>query len=383
MYAPRLNAYLFAGRGRLVGQAAPKFANKGGVMKLHIGVTDLPIPQLILDAYAELQKDPKLAMGYPIDTAGGLGRKDVRETLAAVMNERYGVDTKLDDWLVHDFAKPVLHMVPRALKFRASPEEESKRTLDTACRVLSEELGKVLYSQKAQPASFEQKMREEALKEAKTYRGVAFMKDPAYPAYFSATVLADGDPSLIPSSAETGWLPQWHEARPEDLSRAEALFLCNPDNPTGIVLEEGYYNDVLVDFVNDAQAAHKNKERLLLIHDKVYENMIFDGTKNVIIAQISELKDNCFESHSLSKEANFTSKGLGFAYASGKVMKVIASDLFEHYWQSVDQAKQVLLMKILTEKPLQNAIRDNVKIVESRQGLLYSILEKRAFGPAR
>src|SRR5579871_2042082 len=66
---------------------------------------------------------------------------------------------------------------------------------------------------------------------------VCLAADPGYPVYTSGTLLAGGEPVLMPLTAGHGFLPDL-EAIPAEVSDRANLLFCNyPNNPTGAVCD--------------------------------------------------------------------------------------------------------------------------------------------------
>ena len=70
---------------------------------------------------------------------------------------------------------------------------------------------------------------------------VCLAADPGYPVYTSGTLLAGAEPVLMPLTAEHGFQPDL-EAIPADVRRRANLLFCNyPNNPTGAVVEDDFF----------------------------------------------------------------------------------------------------------------------------------------------
>ena len=65
--------------------------------------------------------------------------------------------------------------------------------------------------------------------------------DPGYPPYTSGPLFAGSEPYYLPLREKNGFLPDL-DSIPEDvLARANLLFLNYPNNPTGAIVREGYF----------------------------------------------------------------------------------------------------------------------------------------------
>jgi len=70
---------------------------------------------------------------------------------------------------------------------------------------------------------------------------VALAADPGYPVYSSGPVLAGGKPVLMPLVPERGFIPDFDAIDEEALRRARLMFLNYPNNPTGGVVEDDFF----------------------------------------------------------------------------------------------------------------------------------------------
>ncbi|HYB04341.1 MAG TPA: pyridoxal phosphate-dependent aminotransferase [Nitrososphaerales archaeon] len=87
-------------------------------------------------------------------------------------------------------------------------------------------------------------------------------------------------------------------------SKTKLLTVCNPHNPTGRVLTE----DELAGIVELAI-----KHNLYVMHDQVYERMVFDGHPYVPLCRFREIRDRLISISSFSKIFNMINYRLGFA----------------------------------------------------------------------
>lgn len=125
------------------------------------------------------------------------------------------------------------------------------------------------------------------------------VQDPAYPAYRD-TSLAMGCSELVflPSSAEKHFFPDLEKAKGCDI-----LFLCSPNNPTGIAAS---YEDLshLVQFAK--------KHHILIVLDAAY-NLFIDDDAPRSIYEIEGADEIAIELGSFSKLVSFTGVRLGWS----------------------------------------------------------------------
>jgi LL-diaminopimelate aminotransferase len=97
---------------------------------------------------------------------------------------------------------------------------------------------------------------------------VALAADPGYPVYTGGPVLAGAQPVLMPLVRELGFVPDLERMDPMALENARLMFLNYPNNPTGAVVPEGFFERVV-------ELARKHE--ILVVHDNAYSETTFDG----------------------------------------------------------------------------------------------------------
>ena len=126
----------------------------------------------------------------------------------------------------------------------------------------------------------------------------ALVIEPAYPAYVDANVMAGRKIIHLPSGEENGFLPM-----PCEEARADILYLCSPNNPTGAVFNKAQ----LAEWVRFA-----NENGSVILFDAAYEAFIEDETLPHSIFEIEGAEKCAIEICSLSKTAGFTGTRLGY-----------------------------------------------------------------------
>ena len=74
---------------------------------------------------------------------------------------------------------------------------------------------------------------------------VALAADPGYPVYTGGPLLAGGEPVLMPLLPERGFAPDLAAIPPAALERARLMFFNYPNNPTGAVVPDGFFEEVV------------------------------------------------------------------------------------------------------------------------------------------
>ena len=73
-------------------------------------------------------------------------------------------------------------------------------------------------------------------------RPAVAMPNPFYQAYAAAALAAGAEAIYAPSTAETGFLPDYGALPPDVLKRLVAVFICSPSNPEGAVADTAYWD---------------------------------------------------------------------------------------------------------------------------------------------
>jgi LL-diaminopimelate aminotransferase len=235
----RLPPYLFAELERKI---ADKQAAGVDVISLGIGDPDTPTPSLVVDALAAGVADPATHQ-YPSNR----GRPEFRLAMASFYERRFGVT------LDHSS-----EIIP------ALGAKECVFNLNLAF---------------LDPGS------------------VALAADPGYPVYTAGPLIAGAESVLMPLVPELGFVPDLGAIPLEARDAARLMYLNYPNNPTGAVAPEGFFEQV-VEFAR----AHD----VLVVHDASYTETTFDGYVAPSFLETPGAKDVGVEIFSLSKGYNMT-----------------------------------------------------------------------------
>ncbi len=97
---------------------------------------------------------------------------------------------------------------------------------------------------------------------------IALAPDPGYPPYTSGPVFAGADVHYLPLREENAFMPDLAAIPPETVSSARLLYFNYPNNPTGAVVADGFF---------ERAAAFAREHELVAIHDSAYTEIAFDG----------------------------------------------------------------------------------------------------------
>src|ERR1700730_8710306 len=90
---------------------------------------------------------------------------------------------------------------------------------------------------------------------------VALASDPGYPVYTGGPTLVGAEPVLTPLLPDRSFAPDLDTIPQRALDRARLMFLNYPNNPTGAIVPEGLFADVV-------ELATRND--VLVVHDNAY-----------------------------------------------------------------------------------------------------------------
>jgi LL-diaminopimelate aminotransferase len=126
---------------------------------------------------------------------------------------------------------------------------------------------------------------------------VALAADPGYPVYTGGPTLAGADVVPLPLLPELGFVPDLESIPPDALARARIMFLNYPNNPTGAVVPDGYFERVV-------ELAREHE--ILVAHDNAYSETSYDGYVAPSFLAAPGAKQVGVEVFSLSKGFNMT-----------------------------------------------------------------------------
>jgi len=144
----------------------------------------------------------------------------------------------------------------------------------------------------------------------------ALAADPGYPVYTGGPWLAGAEPVLMALAPELGFVPDLDAIDEQVARRAKLMYLNYPNNPTGAVVPEGFFERVV-------EFARANE--ILVVHDNAYSEITFDGYRAPSFLATPGAKEVGLEVFSLSKGYNMT--GWRCAVVVGN------ADALETYWR--------------------------------------------------
>jgi LL-diaminopimelate aminotransferase len=141
------------------------------------------------------------------------------------------------------------------------------------------------------------------------------LPDPGYQPYVGGTLLAGGEPYVVPLRPENEFLIDL-EALPADVvRRTRILYLNYPNNPTAAVASREYLQ-ATVDFCRERD--------ILLVYDNAYSEIAFDGYRPPSILELEGAREIAVEFHSFSKTYNMTGWRIAWAAGNADVISALA-----------------------------------------------------------
>ncbi len=139
---------------------------------------------------------------------------------------------------------------------------------------------------------------------------VCLSPDPGYPPYTSGPVFAGAEVHYLPLAEENAFMPDLASIPEDVVARANLLFFNYPNNPTGAVVAEGFF---------ERAVAFAREHDLIAIHDASYTEVAFDGYRPPSFLATPGAKDVGAEIFSLSKGWNMTGWRIGWIAGNAEV----------------------------------------------------------------
>ena len=237
-------SYLFAEIARRIREwqsAHPELSSQ--LIRMGIGDVTRPLPKTVVDAMVKAAQEMGVA-----ETFHGYGPEqgyDILKTAIQSYYKKFGVELALDEIFISDGAKS--------------------------------DLGNIL----------------DLFDENNT----VLVTDPVYPVYVDTNMMSGRKIIYAMSSEENGFLPL-----PVPEYRADIIYLCSPNNPTGAV----YDREGLTKWVRFAQ-----ENNAIILFDAAYECFV-TGDLPHSIYEIPGARDVAIEFCSFSKKAGFTGTRCGY-----------------------------------------------------------------------
>jgi LL-diaminopimelate aminotransferase len=118
----------------------------------------------------------------------------------------------------------------------------------------------------------------------------------------------------MPLTAETRFQPDLDAIEPAHRDRANLLFCNYPNNPTGAVIEDDFFERL---------ARFGLEHEIPIVHDNAYSEITFDGYVAPSFLQAPGAKEAGIEMFSLSKAYNMTGWRVGAAVGNAEMIQAL------------------------------------------------------------
>ena len=144
---------------------------------------------------------------------------------------------------------------------------------------------------------------------------VVFVPSPTYPIHSYSVVIAGGDLRSVPLTRDEDFFERLQAATKLTWPQPKMLILNFPHNPTTMVVDQAFFERV-IEFAREHD--------LLVVHDLVYADLVFDGYKAPSILQVPGAKDRAVEFFTLSKSYSMPGWRMGFAVGNPDMVNALA-----------------------------------------------------------
>ncbi|MCE4937997.1 pyridoxal phosphate-dependent aminotransferase [Bacillus velezensis] len=172
--------------------------------------------------------------------------------------------------------------------------------------------------------------------------------DPGYPDYWSGVALAKAKMEMMPLTEVRGFLPDYSVIPEKVRSEAKLLYLNYPNNPTGAVATEAFFEETV---------GFAEQNGICVVHDFAYGAVGFDGHKPLSFLQTEGAKETGIEIYTLSKTYNMAGWRVGFAVGNASVIEAInlyQDHMFVSLFPAAQQAAAAALLADQTCVAAQN-----------------------------
>ena len=140
---------------------------------------------------------------------------------------------------------------------------------------------------------------------------IVLAPNPGYPIFSIGPALSGAEIVTYDLIEEKGYLPNL-DTIPEDvLKRAKVIIVSYPLNPVCKCAPASFYEEVI---------AWAKKNRILIIHDNAYSDIVYDGTVGRSILSYEGAKEVAVEFYSLSKSYNYTGARVSFLVGKKEIV---------------------------------------------------------------
>ena len=194
---------------------------------------------------------------------------------------------------------------------------------------------------------------------------------PCYPIHEYSPILNEDNVINVPLMAGEDIFPKLQAAVENNWPRPRMLMLSYPQNPTGAVVDAEFFQKI-VDY------ARANK--LIVVHDFAYAELVFDGYKAPSIMQAKGAKDVAIEIYSLSKTYNMAGWRVGFAVGNRELVGALTK-IKSYLDYGMFQPIQIAAIQALNGP--QDCVKEIVEIYRKRRDVLVEGLNRNGWNVAK
>jgi alanine-synthesizing transaminase len=194
---------------------------------------------------------------------------------------------------------------------------------------------------------------------------------PCYPIHEYSPILNEDNVINVPLMAGEDIFPKLQAAVENNWPRPRMLMLSYPQNPTGAVVDAEFFQKI-VDY------ARANK--LIVVHDFAYAELVFDGYKAPSIMQAKGAKDVAIEIYSLSKTYNMAGWRVGFAVGNRELVGALTK-IKSYLDYGMFQPIQIAAIQALNGP--QDCVKEIVEIYRKRRDVLVDGLNRNGWNVAK
>jgi alanine-synthesizing transaminase len=187
---------------------------------------------------------------------------------------------------------------------------------------------------------------------------------PAYPIHPYSVIIAGGDLHTVPFKEEGDFFQDLINAVKQTWPQPKMLILSFPHNPTTRVVDIDFFQKI-VDF------AKENK--LIVIHDLAYADLVFDGYQAPSFLQATGAKEIGVELFSLSKSYSMPGWRVGFCVGNPHLISALTR-LKSYYDYGIFQPIQIASIIALNE--LEDHVKEIVTVYRNRRDTLIDGLNR-------
>jgi aspartate/methionine/tyrosine aminotransferase len=184
--------------------------------------------------------------------------------------------------------------------------------------------------------------------------------EPHYPCYPNIVRLCGGEPVLVSTFAEEGYVIDVARVKKAMTPKTRAIIVASPANPTGAVQPKMVIQALL-------------ELGLPIVSDEIYDELLFDGAE---VSSPLSLSDDCFVLDGFSKRYAMTGFRLGYVIAPPSAMRLLQSMQQNAFISAGHFAQTAAICALADDAP----VRDFVRSLAERRELLCAGLEALGFG---